>query len=216
MDSDEDFQLIVSESPSSDDEMRWSIADDVQAESASSEDEFPVAGTLPRADSDELSGSDSSVTLPKPAGGTKRRRVFSSSDSDGSDSEIVLTTSIPSAASRKVLESPSTLSKPAPPAASGTRSSSSASAKKRRCVAYQTAWEEKPGLKGWLTKSKRTEGKAFCTVCQRDLEFQNGGAYDLERHGKSAVHRKLVDSTRTQRSLTSIGVEVERPVTICH
>ena len=75
--------------------------------------------------------------------------------------------------------------------------------KKRRCVSYQAVWEENPVLKDWLTKSKRADGKAFCKICQKDLEFGNGGAYDLERHGKSVAHQKRAKSTKTQPSLSA-------------
>ena len=45
--------------------------------------------------------------------------------------------------------------------------------------------------------------KAYCKVCCKDLEFGNGGAYDLERHSKSVVHQRRAQSAKTQPSLRS-------------
>ena len=85
-----------------------------------------------------------------------------------------------------------------------------------RCVSYQAAWEENPALKNWLTRSKRVDGKAFCTVCQKDLEFQNGGVYGLERHGRSVAHQNRVRTTKSQprlRSTASQASTVSQAVT---
>ena len=163
MDSDsqsEDFQLVLSDSPPS--SPAWSPLRLPSESSAASDSD--VAGPLSEGDVSPgeepvsiESQSEDEATL---ATGTRKRKpvaILDSTDSSSSEQET-----------------------PAPQA-------SAASRKKRRCVRYQTAWEEKPLLKGWLLKSSKDGSKAFCKICCKELDFGNGGALDLERHGKSAV-----------------------------
>ena len=66
---------------------------------------------------------------------------------------------------------------------------------------YLSEWESDPLLAGWLTKSKRTPGKAFCTLCNKDLEYKKGGLYDLKRHGTRDAHVKAAKARELQGSI---------------
>ena len=186
MDSDssqsEDFQLDVSESPSSSPE--WSPLNptgsesDVSASIASDGDSL-LCPILSEAEEESRPEEDVVLHAAGHMSSGKRKSVvaFDSSDSSG-DEEVAAA--------------------PTGRKASGVRGQK----KKRHCIKYQLDWEEKTLLKGWLSKSS-IAGKAYCKVCCKDLEFGNGGAYDLERHSKSVVHQRRAQSAKTQPSLRS-------------
>lgn len=173
MDSDsnsqsEDFQLVVSESPS--ESPNWSP---LRVSRASSSDDF--AGDIDSVrDTSIQSPSSGENVLGANVG--KRKSVSIIDSTDSSSDQDAPVESLPAA--------------------------SLATRKKRRCISYQKVWEENPLLKGWLTQSA-IAGKAFCRICSKDLEFANGGAYDLERHSKSAIHQRRALSAKTQPSLRS-------------
>eukprot|EP00117_Sycon_ciliatum_P026152 scpid25582/ scgid21532/ Zinc finger MYM-type protein 6; Zinc finger protein 258 len=70
--------------------------------------------------------------------------------------------------------------------------------------AYMKEWEAEPELSGWLTKSKRTEGKAFCIVCCCDLSYHNGGVADLKKHAGRDVHKANVRSRELHGDLRKV------------
>lgn len=74
--------------------------------------------------------------------------------------------------------------------------------KKTWAQQYLSEWECHPALKGWLTSSKRTPSKAFCTLCQKDLEFQAGGIRDLQRHATRESH---VRAARARETTSDLG-----------
>ena len=69
---------------------------------------------------------------------------------------------------------------------------------------YLKEWEEIPECKGWLTTSKRTPGKAYCTVCDKDLEYKQGGVYDLKRHADRVTHRKKFNAAQSSGDLRQL------------
>ena len=73
--------------------------------------------------------------------------------------------------------------------------------KRKKNVEYQKEWELEPELKGWLSKSRRVDGKAFCKLCNKDLEYKNGGVYDLKRHAQSESHKVCLHASQAQPSI---------------
>ncbi len=61
---------------------------------------------------------------------------------------------------------------------------------------YVPEWESDPALTGWLTESKRTP--AYCTLCNKDLDYRSGGIYDLKRHASREAHLRAVRARETE------------------
>ena len=72
---------------------------------------------------------------------------------------------------------------------------------KRNQTKYIKEWEELPELQAWLAPSRRVPGKAYCRVCDKDLEFKKGGVFDLKRHSATSVHIRIARDREQQMSL---------------
>ena len=59
------------------------------------------------------------------------------------------------------------------------------SEKKYRAQKYRKEWEKESWASSWLSMSKRVNGKAYCTLCDKDLV---AGKSELVGHSKSSGH----------------------------
>ena len=73
--------------------------------------------------------------------------------------------------------------------------------KRKKNVENQKSWELEPDLKGWLSQSRRVNGKFFCSLCNKDLEYKNGGFYDLKMHAQTESHKVSSQASQTQPSI---------------
>ena len=73
--------------------------------------------------------------------------------------------------------------------------------KRKKNIEYQISWELEPDLKGWLSQSRRVDGEAFCSLCNKDLEYKNGGLYDPKRHAQTESHKIPLQASQAQPSV---------------
>ena len=57
--------------------------------------------------------------------------------------------------------------------------------KKYRCQKYRKEWEKESWASDWLSVSKRIPGKAYCSLCDKDLV---AGKSELMGHAQSSNH----------------------------
>ena len=61
-------------------------------------------------------------------------------------------------------------------------------------------WLENDLMKQYLRKTKQP-GQAFCTICNKTLQYQSGGKKDLKRHMESPPHILAIKTVKTNYSL---------------
>ena len=74
--------------------------------------------------------------------------------------------------------------------------------KKYRTQNYRKEWEKESWPKGWLSRSKHQEGKAYCSLCDKVLV---PGKSELIGHTKTALHIKRSKTAQENHPMTSFS-----------
>ena len=82
--------------------------------------------------------------------------------------------------------------------------------KKYRTQNYRKEWEKETWAKGWLSRSKHQESKAYCSLCDKVLV---PGKSELIGHTKTTLHIKRSKTAQDNHSMTSF-TNVRDPDTV--
>ena len=74
--------------------------------------------------------------------------------------------------------------------------------KKYRTQNYRKEWEKESWAKGWLSRSKHQEGKAYLLLCDKVLV---PGKSELIGHTKTALHIKHSKTAQENHPMTSFS-----------